>query len=148
MCLYIDDIDTVEDLAQAWRTARKPHTCAECRRTIAAGERYWAHDVVQRGLGGADDRAVTWRMCAHCRLFITTCDAITDCGEVWYWTSVLDKDEEIGVVANALYDDGHDLDAYDHRYLLRLWATARRGWRWRDGTLMDPPPNIGQKAPA
>jgi hypothetical protein len=40
--------------------ARKPWPCGECRRTIAAGERY------QQVVGLADGLWVTYRTCAHC----------------------------------------------------------------------------------
>lgn len=139
MCLYVDDFDTTH-LAEGWRTARKEHTCNECSRAIGRRESYYYHDVIDEHT----DRAVTWKMCAHCRTLIAITSWLTGCPEAWWWDCVLARDEEMGVVANALADPEHDVTPDVKWRLLRLWASARRGWRGPDSALV-PVPSVPER---
>lgn len=139
MCLYVDDIDT-RHIREGWRTARKEYTCNECRRTIGKNEQYYYHVVVDEH----SDRAVTWKMCGHCRTLVTVASRLTGCPEMWWWDCVLARDEEMGVVANALADPEHDVTPDVKSRLLRLWASARRGWRGPDGALV-PVPSVPER---
>lgn len=59
MCA-VDDAEPWDFCSETERRAAKPHTCAECGRRVAVGERY--HHLV----GVMDGRWSTWRTCAHC----------------------------------------------------------------------------------
>jgi len=61
MC-WVADCDPWKVYREHTRTARKSHTCEECGRTIAIGERYhWA-----TGLHPDWPKWQTFHMCAHC----------------------------------------------------------------------------------
>jgi hypothetical protein len=75
------------------------------------------------------------RTCGHCRTAITVCATITGCPEAWYMGALWDVGLD-GFVADVLE---HDLSAVDRWRVLRLVASARRRWRWSDGTLMPLP---------
>lgn len=131
MCLVVEDTDIDVHLGDGWRTARKPHNCVECRRQIGSGERYFYDTIVM------DSRASTWRMCVHCRRTITLGSRLSGCPEMWWYGQVFSDDEAEGFMADIVKE--HDLPSADRWRLLRCWAAARRGWRWRDGTLMEVP---------
>lgn len=60
MCL-IDDVGPADITAVTDPTARKPHQCGECYRTINPGETY------RRWRWLYDGRFVSVKQCAHCR---------------------------------------------------------------------------------
>jgi hypothetical protein len=60
VCLDMDH-DGNEFYTEAMRTARKPHRCCECQRTIQPGERY--EHAAGKGHG---DRVFTAKTCAEC----------------------------------------------------------------------------------
>ncbi len=128
MCLYMEDGDEML-LDEGWRTAGKPHRCEECSRPIRLGERHYHIAVAYDGTVSG------WRTCGHCRAAVTFCAAITGCPEAWYLGALWDADG-YGYVADVLE---HDLSAVDRWCVLRLVASARRRWRWSDGTLMSIP---------
>ena len=115
------------------RTARKPHQCYDCRRTIAAGERY--HYAV----GLPDDRPRRWevmKLCAHC-------DAASE------WLTVMCNGWLYGGIGMELREH------WDEEYLLRSPGLARlvlgaeRRWqrtKWATAGLMDIPDWAGQCA--
>jgi len=53
-------------------TARKPHPCDLCSRTISQGERY------QRSAGMDGSSAWTWKECAHCEAIIDVIERDVD----------------------------------------------------------------------
>lgn len=60
MC-RIDDCDERVEVFQEYdRVGRKEHRCSECRRTIAAGEKYHYE------FGKLEGDPVTYRTCSHC----------------------------------------------------------------------------------
>lgn len=135
MCLYIDDDGDGTFLGEGIRKARKEHVCMECGRFIEPGEdyRYWSW--VDGGY------AHTSKMCGHCQAAIDLGHALTGCPKQWNATLLYDRDPEMGYLANCAWREEHpDLQGRDRIALLRaLVAGGRRGWRWPDGTLMEPP---------
>lgn len=114
MCM-IEDGDVVTILREQTETkARKPHKCAECRRTIAAGETY-IHHVYKD-----DSRAVTDHCCRHC-------EVARD------WLCVFCDGWCYGKVGADLFEHNHDPQA------LSLAAGIKREWTNDDGTLMSVP---------
>lgn len=59
MCM-IEDADPADFLSERWQRSRAPYECVECRRTIAAGERYRYCVLKYEG------QIETYRTCAHC----------------------------------------------------------------------------------
>ena len=98
------------------RTARKPHRCDECGRTIEPGEQY------KIGAGIYDRSAWHAKQCRHCVAATTWLQA--ECG---------------GFLHNAVRED---LEEHWSEVLPRsLWlgraiVGMRRRWRRRDGTLL------------
>ena len=102
-------------------TARIPHRCDQCGRTIDPGERYDNQFYV------CDDHPHTWRTCAHCTQLI---------GDLAAYDTDFWQDRE----------DGAYLPDEDWRDIARwsvLWAQRavlyRCGWRHGDGSLSDYP---------
>lgn len=97
-------------------TARKPHRCMMCRRSIDPGEQY------RRGAGMDGSTAWTWIECAHCSAlagYLTSQDDYYDDG--YDWTMLADWEPA----------------SVEH---LRIKALAvRRQWRRTDGTLYPVP---------
>ncbi len=100
--------------------ARKPHRCAECRRTIEPGETYEYTFMVFEGSGDS------YRVCAQC---LVACRWLArNCGG-YLFHEVREEIEEHAVEYPAL---GEPLRA--------LAAAMRAGWRGSDGVLMAPLP--------
>jgi len=73
-CCYIEVDNIAPVLNEGWKTARKQHTCVECRIKIAPGNEYYQETIV------FDGGIQTHRTCK-------TCKHIRDdlmCGG-WYW---------------------------------------------------------------
>ena len=110
--------------AHTWPTARKPHPCELCRRTIRPGERYL------RGVGMDGITAWTWRECAHC-------DAIRDLARA-YGADGADGEYSLDVIAEWEPQTPSQLRA------LVLW---RRQWTRRDGSLYPVPEKVRYEDP-
>lgn len=99
--------------------ARKAHRCGECFRTINPGERY------QRAAGCWWGDFWHQETCAHCAALRPMLrDFDPEYNEDYY-----------GGLVESLYDRVGDLPCG----LLRGFVNARRGWRRRDGSLVDIP---------
>lgn len=97
-------------------TARKPHTCEFCYRTIVPGEKYL------RGTGfGEGDGIHSWAECRHCEAFRIICDL----GDEWDHTYSRDDFTE------ADFPDGSDAYVWQVSFLNK--------WRCYDGELMPVP---------
>lgn len=113
-----DDGDEMITGGTVRRKARKPHKCCECRRPIAAGERYVELSGLWREGGFA-----TFRWCAHC-----------DAGQVIAAARVGD---EACWCLGTMWRDFRD--AINHDYgvrdmtLCRLIVGAKRKWTVRRG---------------
>lgn len=133
MCLDVDcEYDMIRD--PIWRTARKEHTCDECRRTIEPRERYWTYVSKEWGADHLD----TWRMCAHCRGTIDLGAALTGCPKSYFWDQVhsLEADDG-GFVGDIIVN--HDLTDAEKFKMLRTVVGRRKQWRRRDGSLLPLP---------
>lgn len=108
-------------------TARKPHRCCDCNRSIEPGERYRRTKTV--GDGGWD----AWIVCEQCQA------CVSDLWDADY------RDEN---------EDGYDCYAYlpdvdwgDVRLWSPLWAQRadlyRTQWRTPDGKLAEYPETVG-----
>lgn len=134
MCLYIDPADDIYlTLRHGTRTARKKHTCDECRRVIGPGETY----RYQEGL--LDGSFHTAKTCPHCWALIKVGHAYTGCPILWNGEMLYDPDPDIGFVANCLRDEGHDLTAAQRDHLEELWELGRSGWRSSEDVLVGAP---------
>lgn len=138
MCLVIEE--PVQELSIEWVTARKVHRCTECRRTIEPGERYERMAYIDIDGDGVHQN----KTCLHCRQSIALGSALTGCPQAWMFEMVWHRAEEDGYMADILE---HDLLRRDRFRVLRCVAGARRGWRWSDGALMDPPSVPEREAP-
>lgn len=96
-------------------TARKPHNCGSCGRTIQPGEKYL------RGVG-LDGTAWTWKECGHCERLAE------------YVVALYDLDEYGG-------DDLHEWDP-DGLAELRVKVQFRKRWTRQDGTLYPLPEQV------
>lgn len=133
MCLDVEcEYDLIGD--PTWRTARKPHRCDECSRTVDVGERYWHYAYKEWGASTVDDA----RLCAHCRMTIELGAALTGCPMSWWFGSVhsLEGDEG-GFVGDILVN--HDLATRDRYRMLRTVVGRHKQWRRRDGSLLPVP---------
>ncbi|MBP9034977.1 MAG: hypothetical protein KBG29_13840 [Pseudomonadales bacterium] len=109
MCM-IDDADyTVDVLAKTRPRAKRPHTCAECRRTIDPGETYLRETFL-----GEDREMVTHKTCAHCEVARNWLSA--QCGG-WCYGGVEED------VREHCFGHGYGMDLY------RL--AVGMAWRWR-----------------
>lgn len=101
------------------RTARKPHGCGECRRTIHVGERYyWA-----TGLDYEWESWQTFATCEHCR-------AATE------WLLTACNGYLFEMVLEDLVEHWQESAEYRSWPLGRLIVGMRR--RWRDGSMPVP----------
>jgi hypothetical protein len=131
MCLYIDDDDEVLLLSEGIRTARKPHECQECKRTIEPKEQYrfWTKKEWNDGM------VYTEKMCGHCYGTIELGAALTGCPKQWYWGEVHNLDEEMGFVGNIIHDPGHSLTDAEKALMLSTVEGRRVQWRRATGAL-------------
>lgn len=96
--------------ADAWPTARKPHRCEDCGRTIRPGEKY------RKGSGMDGSTAWTWRECEHCTCLV----------------HLLDRDDS--------YSDEDFINWEPTTLAhLRLKAMWLKKWERRDGSLYPAP---------
>lgn len=93
-------------------TARKAHTCSECRRTIHRGERY------ERVAGKWHGLMSSYTTCVHC---IAARDWLHIACGGWIFTEVLDE----------LVEHWHESPTFQTMTLGRLIAGMRR--KWSDG---------------
>lgn len=122
MCM-LDDADGRVTIINegCYVTARKPHKCAECRRTIDAGERYHRESFV------FDGRFQAHKTCAHCmvvRDFLSE-----ECGG-WLYGDVEEDARE------HCHSGIYRMDLY------RAVVGMQRNWRRKDGRLMNVPTRI------
>jgi hypothetical protein len=118
MCRF-DDSEYVQQLGRSTPKARKEHRCAECWRTIGAGETY----ELFKGIW--DGQFAVYKTCPHCQRarewLYRECNG-------YVFTEVLDELEE----------------HWDEEPLLRSWQLARfiagmrRQWQHK-GRLMEVP---------
>lgn len=96
------------------QTARKPHQCQSCWRTIDPGEKYDKYVTFDGGAG-------TYKECRHCT-------ALAILWDLFRWTNCEGYDHE------AFYEYGRDA-ARDTMRDARWFVQWKRHWRRRDGTL-------------
>lgn len=112
MCRFGDG-DCADVSNGGTRTARKPHRCSDCQRTIQPGERYewgkWLYDGVWSGA----------KQCVHCRAAGVWLHH--KCGG-YLWTEILEELEEH-------WRDEPSLRTFKLAKLICLMRC-----RWRDGT--------------
>ena len=105
-------------------TARKPHRCDECRRTIEPGEKYERTAAVWEG------DFFTNVACAHCAVARRAVAEV----DSWYWESFY------GGLREWLSEIGIEVGA------LRLYACVRAKWRYQSGALMPLPAEPERRA--
>lgn len=118
MC-SVDGSETYYPYSRTYRTARRPHLCEECGRSIQAGERY------SYAAGLYDHQWNTHKSCAHCAV-----------GQEWL------GQECGGFIHGGVWED---IEAHNDEYpalripLRRVALSARRRWRWFNGQTMRVP---------
>lgn len=122
MCMLDDADGSVVTIDRGcYVTARKPHKCAECRRTIDAGERYNRESFVFDGCFQYH------KTCAHC--MVVRGFLVDECG---------------GWLYGAVEEDARE-HCHAGIYRMDLYrAVVGMGWNWRrkDGRLMNVPDRI------
>lgn len=121
MCMDADEMAVV--LHSRQQTARKPHRCGECGRTINPGERYTDERLVW------DSQARTLKTCPHCM------SARAYLGEHchgWVYTAVEEdlQSHYYGSLGNTA----------EERRLRLLAIGLRENWTRHDGRLWPVPP--------
>lgn len=106
----------MKTFTRAHPTARKPHHCETCNRTIQTGETY------MRGSGYGDGEAFTWKECAHCDVFVQL-------------VTLRLREEEYSFDVIAQWDEPHTIAE------ARVRAQWKRRWTNRAGHLY-PIPNL------
>jgi hypothetical protein len=98
-------------------TARKPHRCDNCDRTIDPGETYRRGKGLREDGGGFD----TWKECAHCLAFLSAAPIVD-----WCWNEGYSRD---------------DFQEFEPRTddECRWHADWKRGWRDDMGALVPLP---------
>lgn len=116
ICLYGSEGDLPEFYDERWVVARKPHTCHECRRPIAIGQRYY------RVTGKWDGDVNSFRICADCQDIQQSlyCDGSYSFGTLW--SDIEDQLFPTGGVNTACLDKLATADA--KQYLAQRW------WTW------------------
>src|SRR5690348_15578203 len=120
MC-SIDDAEPLVSYEKWHSIARKPHTCSECRREIAKGERY----LTAKGLMPGDGWWKT-KQCAHCEVGADW--LLKECGG---WS--------FDMVREDIHEHAQD---YRKAGLWRLTAGMRRKWQRFDGAGLMPIPKM------
>lgn len=117
MCMT-DDAERVTKVSAAYRTARKPHRCAECGRAIEPGESYHYETFV------FDGKFTSHKTCKHCMV-------------ARQWLS----DECGGWVYGAVQEDIDEHAAYEgYGFRVRLLAAGMaRKWKRKDGRMWPVP---------
>ena len=119
MCMLDDSDGSVTQIdSGSYVTARKPHKCAECRRTIDAGEQYHRESFVFDGSFQAH------KTCAHC--MVVRDFLVEECGGWLYG----DVEED---ARDHCYGQGYGMDLY------RAVVGMRHDWRRKDGSLLPIP---------
>ena len=85
MCLIDDSDGTANVLREQRRTARQPHRCSECCRTIAPGEKYLAEAII------FDGGFCSYKTCEHCQVVRDWLTA--ECGG-FIWSGVREDIED------------------------------------------------------
>lgn len=120
MC-RVEGCDPWEFFHERHHTARKDHTCCECRRRIRRGERY------RCSVGKGDGQFDSFRTCAHCeaaaRWLVQVCNGYLFCG-------VLEELEE------HFFEEGAPIRSVKLGLLI---AQMRRQWRSTRGRLASVP---------
>ena len=123
MCMA-DDADLAYVWNESQQRARKPHTCGECGRTIAVGERYWRVWAVN------SDGPFQGKWCDHCNV-----------AKEWLWQNCH------GSILGGVYEDIREhVQDYGRRAaciprLARLVVGMDHDWRIQRG------PRAGQLMP-
>lgn len=112
MC-SIDDSELFAIYESRERKARKPHTCAECRRDIAQGETYRLCKGMLPGFGWMQSK-----ICAHCCV-----------GADWLIQEC--RGFSLDMVREEIHEHAQE---YQKTGLWRLVAGADRKWRRFDGS--------------
>lgn len=116
MCMTGDD-DYWEFYNEFNPKAKVEHTCVECGRTIAKGERYWTQ-------GGKNDGSFVWyKTCAHCTAASRWLDVAC---EGWIFGR---REEDL-----SDHVVGYEKELRT-RPLTRLYRWMRSDWRDRAGEL-------------
>lgn len=119
MCMLNDCDDMVTLLAENDYKAKKDHRCAECGRTIHAGESYHRDTFIFEG------RRQSHKTCGHCMVARNWLRG--ECG---------------GWVYTAVEEDVREHCHSGHRYaygVYRLAVGMRQKWTRRNGSLMSIP---------
>lgn len=119
MCA-VEDAEPADFAAAQHFTARKEHSCSECKRTIRKGERYLRAVFFSSGV----KRCYVSKQCKHCQA--ATNWLHIQCGGFVY-DEVLEELVE------------HWGDGYSSVWLGRVIVNMRRGWTRKDGSLVDVP---------
>lgn len=117
MCM-IDDVDPVTLLAREYRTAKKEHECAECRRTIRAKETYLSERFVFEG------DFTNYKICSHCE--VARKWLMAECGGTVY-----------GGVAEDIRE--HCTERYYAMDLYRITVSIGKRWARKNGELLPIP---------
>jgi hypothetical protein len=103
----IEGGERAELWTESTMTARKPHKCCECHRTIKPGETY------HRVFGKQDGDRFFDKWCTHC-----------DVAKQWLWTNCG------GSMLTMIEEDIHEhVNEYRRMDLARLDVGMRRGWK-------------------
>lgn len=113
---YCDYDETFSVYRKAEHTARKPHKCYECGRTINPGERY------ESAFGIYDGTGYTMPTCPHCLALREWVVAHVPCS-CWTHGNVLEN------MADEVSEYGREAPGLTFGYLRRLVRLQRaRGW--------------------
>lgn len=118
MCM-VDDCEPCDFVTQTRPKARKAHKCHECRREISIGETY------RRVAAKFDGIVDTTKTCAHCEA-------------AGIWLEKRCGGYPIGMMREDLLAHWHEEGVHEMG-LGRLIVSVKRGWKYRDGSLMPVP---------
>ena len=116
MCLFNGHDNDCDFCSEQMVTARKTHTCTECRRTITPGERY------ERTAGKWDGELHSFKTCRHCL-------------EARSWLSDNCGGWLFGEVFADLWEHQQECAALQCLGFWRLVCGMRRKWADRQGRL-------------
>ena len=115
----IDDSEPVDFCLQKVRSARKTHTCSECRRTIQVGEKYTHSSYGVEGIVQVN------KTCSHCEI-------------AGQWLQKHCGGYCFGQIQEELQE--HYSDGYREDNLRELLVGVHRGWKAFDSDRLLPLP--------